>query len=120
MKSIACLVFFCTVILFSCTDRDDNLEGVQIRVQNTTGTTFTEVVIDSLVFSDLQAEETAFYQKYDGLVLPQRVMLKTDSLEFTVAIDTMFAIDSTQLNLFTYRIKGLSDGSAAEVDILKD
>ena len=43
MKSIASLALFCVVILFSCTDRDDNLEGVQIRVQNTTGTTFNEV-----------------------------------------------------------------------------
>lgn len=120
MKSIACLVFFCTVILFSCTDRDDNLEGVQIRVQNTTGTTFTEVVIDSLLFSDLQEEETTFYQKYDGLVLPQNVMLKTDSLEFTVAIDTMFQIDSTKLNLFTYRIKELTEAMKKEVDVLKD
>lgn len=120
MKSIACLVFFCTVILFSCTDRDDNLEGVQIRVQNTTGTTFSEVVIDSLIFSDLEEKETAFYQKYDGFDLPKSVLLKTDSVEFTVAIDTLFVIDSTQLNLFTYRIKGLSEGLVAEIDVLKD
>jgi len=52
----------------------------------------------------MQPEEIAFYQKYDGLVLPQSVLLKGDSLELTVAVDTMFAIDSTKLNLFTYRI----------------
>ena len=120
MKSVASLVLFCVVILFSCTDRDDNLEGVQIRVQNTTGITFTEAVIDSLVFSDLQPDEIAFYQKFDGLVLPSNMLLKGDSLEITVVIDTMFEIDSTKLSLFTYRIKGLSDAMEAEVEVLKD
>ena len=120
MKSVASLILFCVIVLFSCTDRDDNLEGVQIRVQNTTGTAFTEVVIDSLLFSDMQPDEIAFYQKYDGLDLPQSVLLKADSLELTVAIDTMFAIDSTKLHLFTYRIKGLSDAMDAEIEVLID
>ena len=120
MKPVASLILFCVVVLFSCTDRDDNLEGVQIRVQNTTGTTFTEAVIDSLVFSDLQPDEIAFYQKYDGLLLPSNILLKGDSLELSIAIDTVFEIDSTKLNLFTYRIKGLSDELDAEVEVLKD
>lgn len=120
MKSIVSLMLFCAVVLFSCSDRDDNLEGVQIRVQNSTASTFTEVVIDSLVFSNLESEEIGYYQKYDGLFLPKSVMLKTDSLEFQVAIDTLFAIDSTTLNLFTYRIKGMPEGAAPEVQVLKD
>ena len=120
MKSVASLILFCIVVLFSCTDRDDNLEGVQIRVENTTGTTFTEVVIDSLVFSDMQPDDIAFYQKYDGLVLPTNILLKGDSLELSVAVDSIFEIDSTKLNLFTYRIKGLSIDVDAEVVVLKD
>ena len=120
MKSVASLVLFCIVVLFSCTDRDDNLEGVQIRVENKTGTTFTEVVIDSLVFSDMQPDDIAFYQKYDGLVLPRNVLLKGDSLDLVVAVDTIFEIDSTKLNLFTYRIKGFSDTMGADVEVMKD
>lgn len=120
MKSIASLVLLCVVVFFSCTDRDDNLEGVQIRVQNNTAAVLTEVTIDSLQFSDLQPDEIAFYQKYNGLSLPQSVLLKGDSLEMTLAIDTVFQIDSTQLNLFTYRIKGLSDDIETEVEVLKD
>jgi hypothetical protein len=120
MKVMVSLLLLCTIVLISCTDRDDNLEGVQIRVQNTTGTTFTEVVIDSLVFFDMKPDELAFYQKYEGLVLPQNVLLKGDSLELTVAIDTMFEIDSTNLNLFTYKIKGLSADMNAAVEVLKD
>ena len=120
MKSVVSLVLFCVIILLSCTDRDDNLEGVQIRVQNTTGNTFTEVVIDSLVYSDMKPDEIAFYQKYEGLVLPQIVLLKGDSLVITVPIDSVFEIDSTKLNLFTYRIKGLSDDMDAAIEVLKD
>ncbi len=120
MKISVAVLIFSLVLVFSCTDRDDNLEGVQIRVENTTGSTFTEVVIDSLIFSDLQPDELAFYQKYNGLSLPQSVVLTGDSLSTTVAIDSIFEIDSTQLNLFTYRIKGLTEEMPIEVDILKD
>lgn len=120
MKSVVSLVLFCVIILLSCTDRDDNLEGVQIRVQNTTSNIFTEVVIDSLVFSDMKPDEIAFYQKYEGLVLPQIVLLKGDSLVTTVPIDSVFEIDSTKLNLFTYRIKGLSDDMDVAIEVLKD
>ena len=76
--------------------------------------------IDSLLFSDLQPDEIAFYQKNDSLELPRTVILKGDSLEWTVAIDTMFEIDSIKLNLFTYQINGLSDSIALEVKVLKD
>lgn len=120
MKSIASLVIFCTIVLFSCTDRDDNLEGVQIRVQNTTGTAFSEIVIDSLVFADVQPGDLLFYQMYNGLTLPRTISLVSDSLSTTVSIDSIFEIDSTQLNLFTYRIKGLTEVIGFEVDILKD
>ncbi len=120
MKILASVMISCVVVLFSCTDRDDNLEGVQIRVQNTTGTAFAEVVIDSLIFSDMRPEEFAFYQQYDGLVLPRNVVLTGDSLSVNIAVDSVFEIDSTRLNLFTYRIKGLSAGMSAEVELVKD
>ena len=120
MKSIASLVLFCVVVLFSCTDRDDNLEGVQIRVQNTTEITFSEVVIDSLIFADVEPDDLPFYQKFEGLSLPQSVILRSDSLETTVSVDSIFEIDSTQLNLFTYRIKDLTEEMVVEINILKD
>lgn len=117
--SIAVLIFS-LVLVFSCTDRDDNLEGVQIRVQNTTETTFKEVVIDSLVFADVQPDDLPFYQKYEGLTLPQSLVLTTDSISMTVNVDSIFEIDSTQLNLFTYRIKGLTEEMSVTADVLKD
>jgi len=120
MKFLASILICFTVVLFSCTDRDDNLEGVQIRVQNTTGTAFTIVDIDSLTFSDVEAGQTVFYQQYDGKILPNSVSLMGDSLSLNIAIDSVFEIDSTMLNLFTYKIKGLTEGEAASIEILKD
>jgi hypothetical protein len=120
MKILASVLIFVTIVSFSCTDRDDNLEGVQIRVENTTQTTFTEVRIDSLVFSDLQPDDLAFYQQYDSLELPQTIELLGDSLDLIVAVDTAFVIDSLQLHLFTYRITGLTEATEAEVEVLKD
>lgn len=120
MKFLVAVMICFAVVLFSCTDRDDNLEGVQIRVQNTTTTTFAEVAIDSLVFTDLRPEETVFYQQYQGSVLPGNVVLTGDSLSMNIAVGNTFEIDTTRLNLFTYRIKGLSEGESAAVEVLKD
>ncbi|TMM56074.1 hypothetical protein FEE95_15685 [Maribacter algarum] len=120
MKFLVSILICFSVVLFSCTDRDDKLEGVQIRVQNTTSTSFTEIGIDSLVFSDIQSGRTVFYQQYNGDVLPSNVILTTDSLSTTVAVDNTFEIDSTILNLFTYKIKSMSEGENATIEILKD
>lgn len=120
MKLLVSLMLCCAVVFFSCTDRDDNLEGVQIRVQNASTTAFIEVGVDTLVFQDMQPEDIAFYQQYDSLVLPRTVSLLADSLDLSVAIDTMFELDSTRLHLFTYRIKGPGEGGAYEVEVLKD
>ena len=120
MKLLVSILICFSVVLFSCTDRDDKLEGVQIRVQNTTSTSFAEVGIDSLVFTDIQSGRTVFYQQYNGDVLPSRVILTTDSLSTSIVVDNTFEIDSTVLNLFTYKIGGLSEGGNATIEIIKD
>lgn len=119
MKTFVSILVCFTVVLFSCTDRDDNLEGVQIRVQNTTATTYTEVAIDSLLYPNVAADTRTFYQGFTGNSLPSAIVLTSDSLEMNVTVGNTFAIDTAQLNLFTYRIKG-STQEAMEVEVLKD
>lgn len=120
MKTFFAALLFSVVLLFSCTDRDDKLERVQIRVQNTTETTFSEIDIDALIFSDVVSGELTFYQSYEGVTLPENVVLTRDSISMTIAIDSVFEIDTTQLNLFTYRIKELSDAIETSIEVLKD
>jgi len=74
---------------------------------NTANTTFTNVIIaDSLVFSDVQSGELTFYQEFDGVDLPQELMLTNSSLTETVSVAAnTIEIDTTILNLITYRIE---------------
>jgi len=120
MRILMAALFFSIVLLLSCTDRDDNLEGVQIRVQNTTETTFAEVAIDSLIYPDVEADTRTFYQAYIGTTIPGTVVLRADSLELNVTADNTFEIDTTQLNLFTYQIKKGADNAAITIEVLKD
>lgn len=121
MKILTAVLICISIIAFSCSDRDDNLEGVQIRVKNASATTFSEVKIDSLVFADLEPDDLAFYQQFNGLELPDTIELISDSLNFNVTIDTVFVIDSLQLQLFTYRIKESTESiEVVEVEVLKD
>ncbi len=120
MKLFFSFILFASIVAISCTDRDDTLEGVQIRVQNTTNTTFNEVLIDTLLFADLQPNDLSFYQQYDSLVIPKRVRIFADSLNLTIVLDTLVVADSTQLNLFTYSIKEITETKEIEVDLLQD
>jgi len=119
MKFLASILICFTVVVFSCTDRDDNLEGVQIRVQNVTSTSYSEITIDSLVFTEVPSGRTVFYQQFNGETLPSDVIITSDSISQTIAVDNTFEIDSTVLNLFTYRINNLSPEEIT-IEILKD
>lgn len=119
MKLLASIMICFTVVVFSCTDRDDNLEGVQIRVQNATSTSYSEITIDSLVFTEIPSGRTVFYQQFNGDSLPGDVIITTDSISQTITVDNTFEIDSTVLNLFTYKINNLSSEETT-IEILKD
>lgn len=120
MRILFAAMVFSVILILSCTDRDDNLEGVQIRVLNATSTTFSEVTVDSLLFSNLKPDDIPFYQRYNGTTLPSNVMLSTDSLTVTVSVDSVFQIDTTSLNLFTYRIYKLTEETELRVEVLED
>ena len=122
MRFLASITICFALIFFSCTDRDDNLEGVQLRVLNTANTTFTNVIIaDSLVFSDVQSGELTFYQEFDGIDLPQEVMLTNSSLTETVSVAAnTIEIDTTILNLITYRIGLTEDETDIRVNLIRD
>ena len=122
MRFLASITICFALIFFSCTDRDDNLEGVQLRVLNTANTTFTNVIIaDSLVFSDVQSGELTLYQEFDGVDLPQEVMLTNSSLTETVSVAAnTIEIDTTILNLITYRIGRAEDETDIRVNLLRD
>ncbi len=120
MKLLVSLILCVSIIAISCTDRDDNLEGIQIRVQNATNTTLNEVLVDTLLYGDLQPDDLTFYQRYDSLILPQNVQIFADSLNMTIELDSLIELDSTQLFLFTYRIKEMSETMDLEIEVLQD
>jgi len=119
MKFLTAIMICFTVVLFSCNDRDDNLEGVQIRIQNATNTSYSEITIDSLVFTEIPSGRTVFYQQFNGDSLPSDVIITNNSISQTIAVDNTFEIDSTVLNLFTYKINNLSPEETT-IEILKD
>ncbi len=120
MKPVLSLMLSFVVVLVSCTDRDDNLTGIQIRVQNNTETLFAEVVIDTLSFFDIQPQQQKFYKNYSNDRLPERMSIRTDSLMFDLTVDNQITFDTTDLNLFTYRIFKMDDSTDFKATIVKD
>ena len=66
MKRFALLLLIATVII-ACADRDDNLEGVNIRIKNESSVTFDTVQVggDEMIHENIGPEEYSGYLEYE-------------------------------------------------------
>ncbi len=119
MKKFLVLAFISCVVVFGCTDYDDNLSGTQIRVRNNSTIDLNEVYIDSLQYGEVAQKEATPYQKYDSSDLPEFLRVKADSLELEEAVG-IFEIDSVMLRLYTFQIDTVSNEAGLKFQILED
>ncbi|MBU2906139.1 MULTISPECIES: hypothetical protein [Arenibacter] len=66
MKRLA-LLFLIATVFIGCSDRDDNLEGVNIRIKNESNVTFDTVQVgsDEMIHENIGPEEYSSYLEYE-------------------------------------------------------
>ncbi|MDL5510794.1 hypothetical protein QSE00_03125 [Arenibacter sp. M-2] len=66
MKRLA-LLFLIVTVFIGCTDRDDDLEGVNIRIKNESSVTFDTVQVgsDDMIHENIAPEEYSGYLEYE-------------------------------------------------------
>lgn len=105
MKRVLLLSFFCIGIFLSCTDRDDNVSMVNIRVQNSTSLFFTEVRIakNDTVYQNIEAGKFSEYIEYEKAYTTTTLTILTDSTSYNY-FPVVVSTDSLPIGFYTYEI----------------
>lgn len=105
MKRVFFLSLICIGILFSCTDRDDNVNLVNIRIQNSTSLFFSEVRIaqNDTIYENIEAGKFSKYIEFETAYANAAITILTDStsLNYFPAESIM---DSLPIGFYTYEI----------------
>lgn len=92
-------------ILFSCTDRDDNVDMVNIRIQNSTKQFFSEVRIAQrdTVYENIAAGDFSEYLQYDTAFQTASLTILTDSTSLNY-FPAEVPSDTLPIGFYTYEI----------------
>ena len=105
MKRVFFLIVLCTGMLLSCTDRDDNLDTVNIRIQNSTEKYFNEVRVAKrdTVYENIAAGDFSPYLEYETAYRTSSLTILTDSTSLNY-FPTDISLDSLPIGFYTYEI----------------
>ncbi|SIR36208.1 hypothetical protein [Maribacter ulvicola] len=105
MRKIVLLAVICVVILFSCTDRDDEVNLVNIRIQNSTSLFFSEVRIveNDTVYEHVEAGEFSEYREFERAYAYTKLSILTDSTSLNY-VPVEMSTDTLPIGFYTYEI----------------
>ncbi|WP_405383494.1 hypothetical protein [Maribacter sp. LLG6340-A2] len=105
MKRVYLLAVLSVIVLFSCTDRDDNIDMVNIRIQNSTQFLFNEVRVAQrdTVYENIAPDEFSEYLGYDKAYKTSALTILTDSTSYNYFPDEVPS-DTLPVGFYTYQI----------------
>ncbi|WP_437372933.1 hypothetical protein [Maribacter litoralis] len=105
MKRVYLLSVIFVVLLFSCTDRDDEVNLVNIRIQNSTELFFNEVRVaeKDTVYENIAAGEFSNYMEFETAFANTRITILTNSTSLNY-FPTEVVSDSLPIGFYTYEI----------------
>jgi hypothetical protein len=105
MKRLFFLSISCIGLMFSCTDRDDNVNMVNIRIQNSTSLYLSEVRIakSDTVYENINIEEFSEYLEYEKAYATAVINILTDSTSLNY-FPAEVPADSLPIGFYTYEI----------------
>ena len=105
MKRVLLLSIFCIGLFFSCTDRDDNVSMVNIRIQNSTSLFFSEVRVakNDTVYENIEAGKFSEYIEFEKAYPTAALTILTDSTSLNYFPSEVFT-DSLPIGFYTYEI----------------
>lgn len=106
MKTLApaILLFFLFVGIASCDDRDDNLTGPNIRIQNLSSQNFSrvEVRVDTLFFENISSDGFSDYMEFDVAYQQDTLRIEADSTIINFVPDSIS--NPLPVGLYTYQL----------------
>jgi hypothetical protein len=105
MKRYFFLIILVVGVLIACTDRDDDVTMVNIRIQNNTETFFSEVRVvgKDTVYKAIAAGEYSKYLEYVAAFQEMALIVVSDSTTLNYSPESVF-IDSLPIGFYTYEL----------------
>ncbi len=112
MKKVVLAIGIIGVVLFSCTDRDDELLNANIRIQNRSTLNFdmVSVIADSLFYENVPIEGFSAYLPFETAFRNMPFTITTDSttFEFTPSMQDTVPLP---VGLYTYEVSINAEGT---------
>lgn len=105
MKRFFILIILAAITTIACTDRDDDISTVNIRIQNSTASFFQEVRVTGkdTVYENIAAGEFSDYLEYNQGFRDVALTVIADSSNFNYTPDTTVS-DSLPIGFYTYKL----------------
>lgn len=102
------LILVATII--SCDDRDDNLTGPNIRIQNLSSQNFSrvEIRVDTLFFENISSDGFSEYKEFDVAYQQDTLRIEADSTIINFVPDSISS--PLPIGLYTYQLNIDEDG----------
>lgn len=112
MRYLVAFLLISIFILSACEDRDDNLNGPNVRIENNSGQNFRFVQVrsenDSIFYENIAPEGFSNYLEYEMAYQQDTLTIETDSTEVRFVPDSIS--DPLPLGLYTYKININAEG----------
>jgi len=112
MRYLVAFLLISIFIFSACEDRDDNLNGPNVRIENNSGQNFRFVQVrsenDSIFYENIAPEGFSNYLEYEMAYQQDTLTIETDSTEVRFVPDSIS--DLLPLGLYTYKINISAEG----------
>ena len=105
MKRLILLALFLLGIAISCTDRDDDVDMVNIRIKNNTDLFFNEVTVvqKDTIYENIGAGEFSEYYEFEQALQAMALTITTDSTSYNY-VPSGVPSDSLPIGFYTYEL----------------
>lgn len=105
MRKYFVLIVLAVGVLVACTDRDDDLTTVNIRIQNSTKSFFQEVRISDkdTIYENIASGEYSEYLEYTTAFQEMSLTVVADSINYNYSPESVFT-DSLPIGFYTYQL----------------
>ncbi|MEY8019679.1 hypothetical protein AB8P51_02510 [Muriicola sp. SD30] len=112
MKKVLFLFVTMAVVNLGCTDRDDDLSAVNIRIKNSSSLAFDEVVVadEEHIFENLSPDSYSEYQEFEMAYRYAYIRITSGEESFVLQPIDFVGEEELPLGLYTYDLNLTEEG----------
>jgi hypothetical protein len=105
MRKFIFLLLMAVGLAYACTDRDDDVNAVNIRIKNNTETLFNEVLVveNDTIYENIPAGEFSEFIEFQRAFADTELTVTTDSITYRY-VPSEVLVDSLPIGFYTYEL----------------